>query len=74
MKFNNRKDGHELVLKNLHLSSKASKHEKFIYSDYARNFMNLYKLLGMDSGAKNFTETTRHDMLSTVMFSELNYA
>ena len=36
--------------------------------------MNLYKLLGMDSGAKNFTETTRHDMLSTVMFPKLIYA
>jgi hypothetical protein len=61
-------------VRNSAFNSKASKHEKFIYSDYARNFMNLYKLLGMDSGAKNFTETIRHDMLSTVMFSELIYA
>ena len=35
--------------------------------------MNSYRLLGMDSGAKNCTTTIRHDIL-TVIFLELIYA
>ena len=35
--------------------------------------MNLYRLLGMDSGDKNCTTTIRQDML-TVIFLELIYA
>ena len=48
-----------------------SKHEKFTNSDYTRNFIILYRLLCMDSGAQNLTTTTRHDILSIVMFPEL---
>ena len=36
--------------------------------------MNLYRLLGMTSGATNFTETSRQDILSTVKFSDFIYS
>ena len=36
--------------------------------------MNLYRLLGMTSGATNFTETSRWDILSTVKFPDFIYS
>ena len=48
--------------------------KKNINSEYARNFIILYRWLCMDSGAHNLTSTNRHDILSTVISSGLNCA
>ena len=37
----------------------------------ARTKLNLYRLTYMVSGVQNFTATTTHDILSTVVFPEL---
>jgi len=45
---------------------------KMIKIEHARIKLTLYKMIYKVSGAQNFTETTTHDMLSTVIFPELN--
>ena len=41
------------------------------YSAYARNKLNLYRLLYMDSGAQNFSATTTYDMCCAAIFPDL---
>ena len=43
------------------------------YSAYARNELHLYRQLYMDSGAQNFSVTTRYAICSAVIFSDLIY-
>ena len=55
------------------LNNKASNHEKSC-KQINLDFMNLHRLLGMTSGATNFTETSRQDILSTVKFPDFIYS
>ena len=55
-------------------NSKSSNHEKILWTDWPRDFTNLYRLIGMVYGAKNFTGTTTNDIMLTEIFPGFNWA